>query len=131
MSEILSSLQYTETHEWVRLDGKQTVVVGLTSHAQQQLGDVVFVELPEVDAEINAGGECGVVESVKTAADFYAPVSGTVVAVNEALVDQPALLNSDPYGDGWLVKIKLTHASELDDLLDSSDYEGIVAAADD
>ena len=131
MSEILSSLQYTDTHEWVRSEDKQTVTVGLTSHAQQQLGDVVFVELPELHAELNVGGECGVVESVKTAADFYAPVSGTVVAINEALIDQPALINQDPYGDGWLVKIKVSRAVELDDLLDNDDYEAVVASAQD
>lgn len=131
MSEILSSLQYTETHEWVRQDEEKVVTVGLTSHAQQQLGDVVFVELPEVETEINVGGECGVVESVKTAADFYAPVSGTVIEVNEALIDNPALINQDPYGDGWLMKIKLTHVAELEELLDDSDYEAVVATSDD
>lgn len=131
MAEALASLQYTETHEWVREEENEVVTVGITAHAQQLLGDVVYVELPEVGASVNAGGECGVVESVKAASDFYAPVSGKVVAVNEQLDDQPGLVNQDPYGDGWLVKIAYTQSSELDDLLDADDYDAIAHSDDD
>jgi glycine cleavage system H protein len=127
MAEILDSLMYTESHEWLRQDEPKVVTVGITAHAQQRLGDVVFVELPAVGDELNAGGECGVVESVKAASDFYSPVSGKVVAVNDALSDAPALVNQDPYGDGWLVQVSLSQPGELDDLLDADDYSAQVA----
>lgn len=128
MAEILESLMYTESHEWLRQDDKKVVTVGVTAHAQQRLGDVVFVELPEVGDEVNVSGECGVVESVKAATDFYSPVSGKIVAVNQALSETPALVNQDPYGDGWLVQIAMSQPNELDDLLDADDYTAQVAS---
>ncbi|MFW1678087.1 glycine cleavage system protein GcvH [Pontibacter sp. JAM-7] len=122
MSNIPSELKYVASHEWVRVEGDGTVTVGITDHAQDLLGDVVFVESPEVGAEIAAGEEAGVVESVKAASDIYAPIAGEVVAVNEALEDSPELVNSDPYGDGWFFKLKLTDADELVELLDAEGY---------
>lgn len=126
MSEILSELKYTETHEWLRCDEANTVTVGITAHAQQQLGDVVFVELPQVELRVDVGDSCGVLESVKAAGDFYAPIKGHVVAVNEALDENPALINQDPYGDGWLIKIELDDASQLEALLDAEAYTQLV-----
>lgn len=122
MSNIPSELKYVASHEWIRLEGDGTVVIGITDHAQDLLGDVVFVELPEVGAEVATGDESGVVESVKAASDIYAPVGGEVVAVNEELEDSPELVNSDPYGDGWFFKLKLSDADELNALLDGEAY---------
>ncbi len=122
MSDIPSELKYVASHEWVREEGDDVVVIGITDHAQELLGDVVFVELPEVGADVASGEETGVVESVKAASDIYAPVSGEIIAVNEALEDSPELANTDPYGDGWFYKVKLSDPAELDDLLDASDY---------
>lgn len=122
MSNIPSELKYVASHEWIRVEGDGTVVIGITDHAQDLLGDVVFVELPEVGAEVATGDESGVVESVKAASDIYAPVSGEVVAVNEELEDAPELVNSDPYGDGWFFKVKLSSAEELSNLLDGEAY---------
>ncbi len=118
---IPEDLKYTETHEWVRNDNG-VAVIGITDFAQQQLTDIVFVELPETEEDIERGEECGVVESPKTAADLYAPVSGTIVAVNEELTDHPEYINQDPYGKGWIVKIEMTDPSELDHLMDASAY---------
>ncbi|MGB0205597.1 MAG: glycine cleavage system protein GcvH [Neptuniibacter sp.] len=122
MSNIPSELKYVASHEWIRDEGDGTVVIGITDHAQDLLGDVVFVELPEVGAEVATGDESGVVESVKAASDIYAPVAGEVVAVNEELEDSPELVNSDPYGDGWFFKVKLSDAEELSSLLDGEAY---------
>lgn len=122
MSNIPSELKYVASHEWIRVEADGTVVIGITDHAQDLLGDVVFVELPEVGSEVAAGDDAGVVESVKAASDIYAPVSGEVVAVNEELEDSPELVNSDPYGDGWFFKLKLSDAAELADLLDGESY---------
>ncbi|MGI1671706.1 MAG: glycine cleavage system protein GcvH [Neptuniibacter sp.] len=122
MSNIPSELKYVASHEWIRVEGDGTVVIGITDHAQDLLGDVVFVELPEVGAEVATGDESGVVESVKAASDIYAPVGGEVVAVNEELEDSPELVNSDPYGDGWFFKLKLSDADELNTLLDGEAY---------
>lgn len=122
MSNIPSELKYVASHEWIRVEGDGTVVIGITDHAQDLLGDVVFVELPEVGAEVATGDESGVVESVKAASDIYAPVSGEVVAVNEDLEDSPELVNSDPYGEGWFFKLKLADDSELEGLLNAEAY---------
>lgn len=126
MSEIPSELKYSKSHEWVRLEDDNTAVIGITEHAQQLLGDMVFVELPETDDDIKSGDEMGVVESVKAASDFYAPISGKVIAINEELEDAPALVNNDPYGDGWLVKIMIQDSAELDELLSAEAYAGII-----
>ena len=122
MSNIPSDLKYVTSHEWIRVESDDVVTVGITDHAQELLGDVVFVELPELDAELGAGDDSGVVESVKAASDVYAPLSGQIVAVNEALEDSPELVNSDPYGDGWFYQIKLSDPEELDSLLDAEGY---------
>ncbi|GAA0297217.1 glycine cleavage system protein GcvH [Psychrosphaera haliotis] len=122
MSTIPSDLKYASSHEWVRNEGNGVVTVGITEHAQGLLGDMVFVDLPDVGDEFAAGDDCAVAESVKAASDIYAPVAGEVVAVNEELEDSPENVNSDPYGDGWLFKLKLEDASELDDLLDDGGY---------
>jgi glycine cleavage system H protein len=122
MSEVPNELKYAASHEWARLEEDGIVTVGITDHAQNALGDVVYVELPEVDAQVQAQSEAGVVESVKAASDIYAPVSGTVVAVNEALEDAPETVNQDPYGDGWFFKIEPDNVSDLEDLLDADAY---------
>jgi glycine cleavage system H protein len=122
MSEIPNELKYVASHEWVRVEDDDTVTVGVTHHAQDLLGDVVFVELPEVGAQLAAGDEAGVVESVKAASDIYAPLSGEVVAINEDLEDAPELVNSDPFGDGWFFRLKLSDQVELDELLDADGY---------
>ncbi|MGB0733802.1 MAG: glycine cleavage system protein GcvH [Pontibacterium sp.] len=122
MSSIPSDLKYVASHEWIRDEGDGSVTIGITDHAQDLLGDVVFVELPDVDAEFSAGEDTGVVESVKAASDVYAPLSGKIVAVNEELEDSPELVNSDPYGDGWFFRVQLTDDSELADLLSAEGY---------
>lgn len=122
MSNIPSELKYATSHEWVRNEGDGTVTVGITEHAQGLLGDMVFVELPDVGDEVSTGDDVAVAESVKAASDIYAPVSGEVVEVNEELEDSPELVNSDAFGDGWLFKVKLDDAGELDDLLDAEGY---------
>jgi glycine cleavage system H protein len=119
-------LQYTRTHEWVRREG-DTATVGITDHAQDELGDIVFVELPEVGAELRQFATFGVVESVKAVSDLYAPVSGRVVEVNEALRDAPELVNGDAYGDGWMLRLELVDDDELDQLMDSAAYAGQTA----
>ena len=123
MSDTPSELRYASSHEWSREETDGSITVGITNHAQDALGDVVFVELPEVGRQLSAGDECAVVESVKAASDIYAPVSGEVIAINEALSDSPELLNSDPYGEAWLFKIKPSDSSELDKLLDAEGYQ--------
>ncbi len=126
MSNIPSELRYATSHEWVRNDGDGIVTVGITEHAQELLGDMVFVELPDVDDEISTGDDVAVAESVKAASDIYAPISGTVVEVNEDLEDSPELVNSDAYGDGWLFKVKVDDMGELESLLDAEGYEGSI-----
>ena len=106
MSELPGDLRYTNEHEWLRREEDGTVTVGITDHAQGALGDLVYVELPEVGQEVESGGEMAVVESVKAASDVYAPISGEVVAINEELSDDPEKINADPYGDGWIVRLK-------------------------
>lgn len=120
--EVPRDLRYTETHEWVRVEGK-VATVGITDFAQEQLSGLTYVELPEVDDVIKAGDEVGVVESVKAASDVYAPVSGKVVEVNTTLLDTPELVNSDPYGAGWLFKVRMSNPKELDALLNADQYE--------
>lgn len=122
MSDVRSDLKYTKTHEWAKLEDDGTISVGITEHAQSLLGDIVFIELPEVDLELKAGDEVGVVESVKAASDIYIPISGTVIAINEELNDKPELLNQDPQQDGWIFKVAPSHEGELEDLLDSEQY---------
>ena len=123
MSQTPSELKYASSHEWARLEEDGTVTVGISDHAQDALGDVVFVELPEVGNTLAAGEEAGVVESVKAASDIYAPVGGEVLAVNEQLEDEPETVNADPYNDGWIFKLQPTDSSELDALLNAEDYQ--------
>ncbi|ENM3848682.1 glycine cleavage system protein GcvH [Vibrio cholerae] len=116
------TLKFTESHEWVRDNGDGTVTIGISEHAQEMLGDVVFVELPEIDAEIDAGDSFSLVESVKTASDIYAPVTGVVIEVNEDLQNSPELINEEPYDGGWIVKVKMSDPDELKDLKDAEEY---------
>lgn len=122
MSNIPSELKYAPSHEWVRNEGDGTYTVGISEHAQELLGDMVFVELPEVGDEVDAGEDCAVAESVKAASDIYAPISGEIVAINEELEDSPETVNNDAYGDGWLFRIKASDESEVDNLLDAEGY---------
>ncbi len=122
MSNVPSDLKYISSHEWVRVEDDGTVTVGITDHAQELLGDVVYVELPEIDSEVAVEDEMAVVESVKAASDIYAPLSGTIIAVNEDLEDAPETVNSSPYDDGWMFKMKLSEPSELDNLIDAEAY---------
>jgi len=126
MNNIPSELKYATSHEWVRNEGDGTVTVGITEHAQDLLGDMVFVELPDVDDEVSVGDDICVAESVKAASDIYAPVTGKVIEVNEDLEDSPELVNSDAFGDGWLFKIKMEDASELENLLDAEGYKNSI-----
>lgn len=121
------NLKYVSSHEWARLEDDGCVTVGVSDHAQEQLGDVVFVEVPELDLEVAAGEAVAVIESVKTASDIYAPVSGTIKAINEALVDSPELVNSEAYGEGWLFSIEPSNPAELEELLSASGYEAGIA----
>ena len=120
-SKVPPDLKYAKSHEWVRVEG-DLATIGITDHAQHELTDVVFVELPALGRNIKAGEACAVVESVKTASDIYSPVSGEVVKANQAVVDQPALVNSDPYGTGWFFQVKLSQPKELSGLLSAADY---------
>jgi len=122
MSNIPSELKYAPSHEWVRNDGDGVYTVGISEHAQELLGDMVFVELPEVGDVVDAGEDCAVAESVKAASDIYAPISGEIVAINEELEDAPETVNNDAYGDGWLFRIKASDESEVDNLLDAEGY---------
>ncbi len=127
MSDCPRGLYYTESHEWIRLETDDTVYVGITDHAQHQLGDLVFVELPDLDHDVEAGDEIVVVESVKTAADVYAPLDGRVIEANQQLIEQPELINQDPYGLGWIYQLKIADAKQLDDLMDAAAYERHIA----
>lgn len=126
MSNIPSELKYATSHEWVRNEGDGTYTVGISEHAQELLGDMVFVDLPDVGDEFDAGEDCAVAESVKAASDIYAPISGEVVAINEELEDAPEQVNSDAYGDGWLFRVKASDESELANLLDAEGYENSI-----
>ena len=122
-----TDLRYTRDHEWVRVDGDE-VTIGITQYAADQLGDIVFVELPDAGRALEGAKPFGVVESVKAVSDLFAPVAGEVVATNDALTGGPELVNSDPYGDGWMVKLRVADPTELDDLLDADAYDALVAA---
>lgn len=123
MSNVPAELKYVSSHEWLRLEADGTVTVGITDHAQELLGDIVFVELPEVGADLAAEEQAGVVESVKAASDIYAPIAGEVVEVNQELVDAPETANTDPYGAAWFFRIKPADVADLDGLLDAAAYE--------
>jgi glycine cleavage system H protein len=125
VSDFPDDLKYVATHEWVRLEDDGTVTIGISDHAQELLGDIVFIELPEEGAVVNAREEISVVESVKAASDIYAPISGEVIEVNEDLTDAPETVNSSPYGDGWLCRILPSNLSELEELLDADTYAGM------
>ena len=127
MSDIPSELRYAASHEWARIEEDGTVVIGITDHAQAQLGDVVYIELPDMGQILSAGDEAGVVESVKAASDVYAPISGEVVEINEKLEDEPETVNSEPYEDGWFYKLKPADTAELDALMNSDAYAEVVA----
>ena len=120
------TVKYTNEHEWIQLEDHETAVVGITLHAQDALGDVVFVELPEIGRTYNKGEQAGVVESVKAAADIYMPVSGEIVEVNEKLRDEPALANTDPLGEGWFFKVKISNMAEFDELMDGAGYDALL-----
>jgi glycine cleavage system H protein len=128
MSQIPEELKYTKTHEWVRRESDNTVTVGITDHAQNLLGDMVYVETPEVGTNLGEGDDCAVVESVKAASDVYCPIAGEVVEVNTALADTPEMINKDPYGDGWLFKIQPEDVEHLEELLDAEAYGELAAA---
>lgn len=119
------NLKYSKEHEWVRVED-ETAVVGITDYAQEQLGDVVYVELPDVGSELTQFSPCGTIESVKTVSDFYAPISGKVMKINEELDEGPELINDDPYGKGWIMEVKLSNPDELDQLLSAQDYDTFV-----
>jgi len=122
MSNIPSDLKYAKSHEWVRVSG-DTATIGITDHAQQELTDVVFVELPAANRQVKAGEACAVVESVKTASDIYSPVSGQIIEINKSVVDNPALVNTEPYAGGWFYKIKLSNPAEANGLLTPDQYK--------
>lgn len=127
MSDTPSDLRYSKSHEWVKDEGDGTVTVGITDHAQELLGDLVFVDPPAVGDRVEAGSDCAVVESVKAASDVYSPVSGEILAVNQALEDAPETINEDAFGEGWIFKVKLSDLAELDNLLDAAGYEAMLA----
>ena len=126
-ANIPEQLKYAKTHEWVRVEG-DTAWVGITDHAQAELTELVFVELPEVGRTVSAGQPCAVVESVKTASDIYAPLSGEVIEVNQALTDDPGKVNADAFGEGWFIKIRMSAPSELDGLMDATSYQSQIGA---
>ncbi|RUO28048.1 glycine cleavage system protein H [Aliidiomarina sedimenti] len=126
MSNVPTELKYAASHEWVRNEGEGVYTVGISEHAQELLGDMVFVELPEEGDTFSVGDDCAVAESVKAASDIYAPISGQIVAVNEDLEDSPEMVNNDPYGDGWLFKIKADDENELNNLLDAEAYSASI-----
>lgn len=126
MSNIPTDLKYATSHEWIRAEGNGVFTVGITEHAQDLLGDMVFVELPEVGDNVAQGDDCAVAESVKAASDIYSPISGEIVAVNDALNDSPELVNSAPYGDGWMFQVKASDESEVAGLLDAAGYKNAI-----
>ena len=128
MTELPGDLKYTNDHEWIRREDDGSVTVGITDHAQAALGDLVYVELPEIDQEVDAGGDMAVVESVKAASDVYAPIGGTVVAVNEELADDPERINSDPYGEGWIVRLK--PSGDDGELMSPDEYQALLDELD-
>ncbi|MEZ2419330.1 glycine cleavage system protein GcvH [Luteibacter sp. RCC_6_2] len=130
MSEIPGDLKFQKSHEWVRVEQDGSVTVGISDHAQAALGDLVYVELPEVGSEVTAGAGVAVVESVKAASDIYAPVSGKVIAVNDALGDKPETINEDAFGEGWIFKLEISDKAELDGLLSPDEYAELAANDD-
>lgn len=130
MSEVPGDLKYTRSHEWARINDDGTVTIGITEHAQDQLGDMVYVEAPEAGRTLEAEEACAVVESVKAASDVYSPVAGEVVEGNEALADAPETVNSDPYGEGWIMRIKPADAAALNNMMDAAAYEALLAEED-
>jgi glycine cleavage system H protein len=130
MSNIPGELKYSKSHEWVRINDDGSVTIGITEHAQDLMGDMVYVELPESGASLNQGDDCAVVESVKAASDVYAPIGGEVLEVNDALADAPETINSDPYGEGWIFRMNPSDGAEVDALLDANAYEELVASED-
>lgn len=126
MSDFPTELKYANSHEWAKIKSDGTVIVGITDHAQDALGDIVFIELPESGAEVDVGAETAVVESVKAASDIYSPVSGEIVEVNSALEDEPELVNASPYDDGWLFTVKVDSSEDLSHLLDVEGYQALV-----
>ena len=130
MSNVPNELKYTKTHEWVRTESDDSITVGITDHAQELLGDMVFVELPESEATYTSGDDCAVVESVKAASDIYCPISGEITSVNEALADAPETINQDPYDTGWLFKLMPEDIGEIDELLDAEAYLELIAEED-
>ncbi|OGT19301.1 MAG: glycine cleavage system protein H [Gammaproteobacteria bacterium RBG_16_57_12] len=128
MSNLPKELKYTPTHEWVMIASDGTATIGITDHAQGLLGDIVFIELPEMSRQVAAGEECAVIESVKAASDIYSPLSGEIIETNNDLSDTPELVNQHPYGDGWIFRIRLDDRTELDDLLDAAAYQAQVEA---
>jgi len=131
MNELPGDLLYTKDHEWLRREDDGSVTIGITDHAQSALGDLVYVELPEVDLEVDEGGEMAVVESVKAASDVYAPIGGTIAEVNEELADDPEKINSDPYGDGWIVRMQPSDGIDEDALMSPDDYQQFLDDLDD
>jgi glycine cleavage system H protein len=131
MSDLPGDLKYTKDHEWLRQEEDSSITIGITDHAQSALGDLVYVELPEVGQDLETGGEMAVVESVKAASDVYAPVSGSVVAVNEDLADDPEKINSDPYGDGWIVRMQPSGGDGDDDTMTPDEYQLLLDELDD
>ena len=125
--EFPEDLKYSKEHEWVKMNG-DIAIIGITAHAQDELGDVVYVEVPDVGSSVDASGTFGVVESVKAVSDLYAPVSGTIVEVNSRLEEEPELINSDPYNEAWIIKVKMTDSAELDTLLTGEEYASYVGA---
>ena len=123
MSNLPSELKYVDIHEWLRMEDDGTITVGITDHAQEALGDIVYVELPDVGDTVAVDDEVAVVESVKAASDVYAPITGEVVAINEALEDDPEVINTDPYGEGWMYRIKPDNADDFDSLLSAEEYQ--------
>jgi glycine cleavage system H protein len=130
MSNVPNELRYTKSHEWVRTEADGSITVGITEHAQELLGDMVFIELPETEANYTAGEECAVVESVKAASDVYSPITGEVIAINEELADAPETINQDAFDSGWMFKMKPEDAGEVEELMDAETYGELIADED-
>ena len=131
MSKVPSDFKYSKNHEWIREQDDGTLICGITDHAQASLGDLVFVELPEVEDTVVSGDVCAVVESVKAASDVYCPLSGTIIKTNKTLTNNPELVNSDPYGEGWLFCLRINYSAEFEELLDNESYARLLAEIDD
>ena len=128
MSDTPNELKYTQSHEWVLLNDDGSVTIGITDHAQELLGDIVFIELPETGASVDAEQDCAVIESVKAASDIYSPLSGEIIETNESLADAPEQVNTSPYGDGWIFRMTLTDRSELEGLMSADEYVELIEA---